>query len=187
MTQIASRIQGEFYPLQQEEWLRAWEELKPAEIKVLFYLRSIDPFGEKELDFGIAALAQKNQLSKSTVSVALRKLADQGWIEFGLLKVAEYGDVERQIRDRLQSELGGQSEVSTAVGRIDLLTKDEVIEIKNIRYWKGALGQILAYSAFFPEHSKRIHLFGRLDLAKLALAIKTCSEFGITVTFEEAY
>jgi len=33
--------------------------------------------------------------------------------------------------------------------------------------------------------SYRIHLFGKQDLAKLALAQATCSEFGITVTFEE--
>lgn len=31
----------------------------------------------------------------------------------------------------------------------------------------------------------RIHLFGRSDLAKLALAQATCLEFRITVTFEE--
>jgi DNA-binding transcriptional ArsR family regulator len=87
MTQNSSKIQGKFYPLQHEEWLRAWNELKPAEIKILYYLRAVDPFGEKELEFGVTALAKKLQLSKSTVSVALRKLADQGWIDLELVRV----------------------------------------------------------------------------------------------------
>ena len=75
--------------------------------------------------------------------------------------------------------------VITAVGRIDLLTESEVIEIKNIDDWKEVLGKILAYSAFFPTHAKRVHLFGKLDLGKLSLAKSTCFEFDITVTFEE--
>ncbi|KYC34887.1 hypothetical protein WA1_50130 [Scytonema hofmannii PCC 7110] len=94
-------------------------------------------------------------------------------------------DVERQIQDRLKHELGGQTEVVTAVGRIDLLTSTEVIEIKEISDWKEALGKVLAYSAFKPEHSKRIHPFGKPDLTKLALAQATGSEFDVVVTFEE--
>lgn len=116
----------------------------------------------------------------------MRKLRTAGllpkWFAF---KKTDCADIERRIRDRMKAELAEEVEVVTAVGRIDLLTATEVIEIKNISDWKEALGKILAYSAFFAEHSKRIHLFGRPELAKLALAQATCSEFGITVTFEE--
>lgn len=77
-------------------------------------------------------------------------------------------------------------EVTTTVGRIDLLTATEIIEIKEINEWKEALGKLLAYSSFFPQHNKRIHLFGRPDLSKLTIARATCKEFNITVTFEEA-
>lgn len=113
------------------------------------------------------------------------RLCKKGFLDSKYGQAASRDRIEHQIRDRLKAELGGQTEVVTAVGRIDLLTATEVIEIKNIDDWKEALGKILAYSAFFPEHSKRIHLFGKPDLTKLARFSATCSEFGITVTFEE--
>jgi hypothetical protein len=116
---------------------------------------------------------------------AVKQLCELQLIVGQLFGFDQKNDIEHQICDRLKLELGGEVEVITAVGRIDLLTAFEVIEIKNINNWKEALGKILAYSAFFPEHSKRIHLFGCRDCAKLALAQATCSEFEITVTFEE--
>lgn len=123
--------------------------------------------------------------SPRTVEKDLRKLGAVGLLPKWFTLKRPNVNIEFQIRARLQSELGGQVEVVTAVGRIDLLTESEVIEIKSIDDWKEALGKILAYAAFFPNHNKRIHLFGKPDLTKLALAQDTCSEFGVAVTFEE--
>lgn len=68
-------------------------------------------------------VAQKIGVYVETVDRDLRKLKAVGlvpkWFAF---KKADCTDIERKIRDRLQSELGGQVEVSTVVGRIDLLT-----------------------------------------------------------------
>jgi hypothetical protein len=131
-------------------------------------------------------IAEKIGVCVDTVDKDLRKLKTVGilpkWFAF---KRIDCADTERRIRDRLQSELGGQVEVSTAVGRVDLLTATEVIEVKNINKWKDGLGKVLAYGAFFPEHYKRIHLFGKLDLAKLAVVTASCANFAIAVTFEE--
>lgn len=90
---------------------------------------------------------------------------------------------EKAIRDQLMSVLGGQPEVSTPVGRIDLLTNSEIIEVKNVADWKSAMGQVLAYASFYPQHIKRIHLFGSVAPSANALAI--CSQQSIVVTFEE--
>ncbi|MBR8832533.1 MAG: MarR family transcriptional regulator [Stigonema ocellatum SAG 48.90 = DSM 106950] len=187
MTQ--NKIQGKFYPTKHEEWLRACKELTPSEFQVLYYLRTVDPYSN---GFQITAAqiardlsAPSKKVHRQTISRALKELVSKGYLpESYLPKSTQADDKETRIRDRLQIELGGQVEVTTAVGRIDLLTSSEVIEIKNIDDSKEALGKILAYSAFFPEHGKRIHLFGRPDLTKLALAQTTCFEFGITVTFE---
>jgi len=94
--------------------------------------------------------------------------------------------VEQVVRDRLHESLGGMKEVVTAVGRIDLLTDSEVIEVKGSGDWKGALGQVLAYGSFYPTHSKRIHLFSeRAIAAEYASQISvTCLELGVVVTFE---
>ena len=93
-------------------------------------------------------------------------------------------NIERQVRDRLSAELGGLTEVATPAGRIDLLTETEIVEVKQVKDWKSAIGQVLAYSGFYPEHHKRVHLFGRHD-ATLAKATSICNELGIKVTFEE--
>jgi hypothetical protein len=74
-------------------------------------------------------------------------------------------------------------QVVTAVGRIDLLTDTQIIEVKGFSEWKSALGQILAYSAFFPTHQKRIHLFGNeTQLIKLPDVEIACLPFDILVT-----
>ena len=91
--------------------------------------------------------------------------------------------VEKIVRDRLMLVIGGQPEVSTPVGRIDLLTDSEIIEVKHVADWKSAMGQVLAYASFYPQHTKRIHLFGLVAPSADALAI--CSQMRIAVTFEE--
>lgn len=198
MTQKNTGIQGKFYSLDRQEWLYDCRELTPAQTDV-FYVRTLDPHN-KGIEINAAHIARQlssaqSKVYRQTVSHALKEFVTSCFLPKQFLhKLVQFDDKERQIgvdakqlvvRHRLKSELGGQTEVVIAVGRIDLLTATEVIEIKNIDDWKEALGKILAYSAFFPNHSKRIHLFGKQNLAKLALAQGTCSEFGITVTFEE--
>jgi hypothetical protein len=66
---------------------------------------------------------------------------------------------ELNIVDKMNIDLNGQREVITSCGRIDILTKEQIIEVKEYKGWKAALGQILVYGNFYPEHQKRIHLF----------------------------
>jgi hypothetical protein len=88
---------------------------------------------------------------------------------------------ELEIQKKLQEKLGGEIEVETDVGFIDLLTNLEIIEIKNGKYWKHAVGQILIYSLEYPEHIKRIHLF---DICKSEIIEKCCKKYDIKVTYE---
>ena len=91
---------------------------------------------------------------------------------------------EKIIRDRLKQALGGETEVCTPVGKIDLLTSCQIIEVKPIKSWKSALGQLIAYAYFYPKHEKRLHLFGKqpktLDLIK-----HVCKQYSVIVTFQE--
>lgn len=103
--------------------------------------------------------------------------------------VTEQDSREKAIRNRLQSQLGGLTEVATPVGRIDLLTDLEIVEVKEISEWKHAMGQVLAYSGFYPEHKRRIHLFASKSNTSLEYALLQvrfiCDELNIIVTFEE--
>ncbi|MFB2770110.1 hypothetical protein ACE1AT_12610 [Pelatocladus sp. BLCC-F211] len=125
------------------------------------------------------------EISTAAFYRATKALKRRGDLTIVAKFAKQTSNIETRIRNRLHQELGGQVEVTTAIGRIDLLTTSEIIEVKNIDNWKEALRQILAYGAFFPEHKKRIHLFGKQDLAKIALIQATCSEFGIEISFEE--
>lgn len=176
-----------YYPLTCSEWLDAVRRLKPAERDVLYYLRTIDPFG-KGMDIGVRELAGVLGYNPGTVSKALKVLHDKEYID-----AAKYvnsriqNNLEQRIRDRLQQQLGGLPEIITPIGRIDLLTETQVIEIKPISDWKSALGQVLTYSGFYPQHQPRIHLFydpGN-PLKQAEDIQRICAEFGVEVTLEE--
>ena len=55
---------------------------------------------------------------------------------------------EKVIIDSLHLELGGEIEVRCLAGNIDLFTSTEIIEIKQLTGWKGAIGQILVYGDY---------------------------------------
>jgi len=92
--------------------------------------------------------------------------------------------LERNIQLRLQSSLGGKVEVRTLAGNIDLLTSDQIIEVKGVKEWKSALGQIIVYGKYYPSHQKRIHLFGETQTSYLELIRSHCSTSNVIVTHQ---
>jgi hypothetical protein len=73
---------------------------------------------------------------------------------------------EKLIVNKLNEILKGQTEVNTPIGKIDILTNTELIEVKKFKSWKAAIGQIISYGYFYPNKNRRIHLFdtGNNDL-----------------------
>lgn len=88
---------------------------------------------------------------------------------------------EKEIQLRLQSEMGGQIEVETHHGYIDLLTDTELIEIKVGYNWKYGLGQLYVYSEDYPDHQRRLHLF---DIESDESIEYICNKLNIIVTYE---
>ncbi len=91
MTQNHSRIQGKFYPLQHEEWLQACRELTPAQKDVLYYIRTLDPYGDG-VELSVSGIARQlstenKEVHRSTVSRALKVLDEKGFVDLELLKV----------------------------------------------------------------------------------------------------
>lgn len=97
---------------------------------------------------------------------------------------------EADLQKQLASVLDGRTEVITPVGMIDILTTDEIIEIKTWGEWKSAIGQILSYGFYFPGHKKRIHLFcipekfGARSSNLLREIINITEALGIAVTLQ---
>ena len=144
----------DFYPLTLELATKLRQaDLTAAEWRLWSYLVTLDPFGDRSL--GVTDIAEATVLQKCTVYKALKVLDEKGFIETArYVTFREQDDLEKRIRDQLHQELGGLTEVKIAVGRIDLLTNTEVIEVKQVNDWKSALGQVLAYAAFYPETSE---------------------------------
>ena len=172
-----TKIQGKFYPLKSSEWIDSINQLTHSELKILYYVRSLDPYNNG-IDLSASQIARdlstdKNKMHRSTVGRALKELERKKFIEPGLYSShVTQRNLEAEITDLLFKQLGGLTEVSTPAGRIDLLTDNEIIEVKRITDWKARtqrvltlrskalahtcrLGQILVYSAFYPEHQKR--------------------------------
>jgi hypothetical protein len=81
-----------------------------------------------------------------------------------------------------------QREVVTPIGRIDILTPTILIEVKRSKKWKDAIGQLLGYSAYYPQHIKYLYLFGELDIRQLGEVKQLCDIHKIILTisfFEE--
>lgn len=93
---------------------------------------------------------------------------------------------EKVVRDRLAATIpNSKIEVSTRSGRIDILTPSEVIEVKQVRRYKHAIGQVISYGYYYPQHQKRIHLYGKVSSQQRKLIVRECGIARITVTFEE--
>jgi hypothetical protein len=81
-----AKIEGKFYPLQHQEWLRACRELTPAELKVLYYIRTADPYSNG-VRLTAAAIARdlscegQTPVSRQTVSRAVKNLDKLGYID----------------------------------------------------------------------------------------------------------
>jgi hypothetical protein len=122
MPQNPTKIQGKFYPLQQEEWLAACRELTQAQLTILYYIRTSDPYNQG-IEINCAEIARQisspeRAIHRQTVSRALKELVVKGYLPDKYRFVsAPADDTEHRIRDRLHAELGGQVEVVTAVGQ----------------------------------------------------------------------
>ena len=128
-------------------------------------------------------IMEQAKISRSGYTTAIGKLADADLLpEWCSIKRKRHP--ERDVRDRLQAQLGGQVEAYTRYGLIDLLTATELIEIKTVDRWKDAVGHILAKAHRYPNHAKRLHLFSSEEPI-LETIEQVCTPHDIRVTFEK--
>lgn len=92
---------------------------------------------------------------------------------------------EEMIQKEFVENYGGLREVLTPVGKIDVLTDKHIIEIKRAKAWKGAVGQLLMYSHYYPNHQKILYLFEINKCVDLELIEYHCGEFNITTIIKQ--
>ena len=91
---------------------------------------------------------------------------------------------EKTIANRLAVELNGRREVYVDGNkRIDILSDTEIIEVKKYRNMLSAVGQILYYSEFYPNRTRRIHLFEHGNKRDQKFEMM-CGALNIILTYE---
>lgn len=92
---------------------------------------------------------------------------------------------ERNLQLNYQSRLGGKIEVTTPVGRVDLVTDDSLFEFKNWKGFKEALGQVLCYKRYIKVKNYCIVLFNCPENFKnntlYAEMLSICENYNITL------
>lgn len=98
-------------------------------------------------------------------------------------KTTKIGEIS--VRNKLATKLSGQTEVPCKTGFVDILAEQEVIEVKTIKDWKGAIGQVLVYACEFKNKTPRIHLFGNASTEYKHMILSFCSRLNVVATFED--
>ncbi|MGB5636628.1 MAG: MarR family transcriptional regulator [Waterburya sp.] len=85
------KILGKFYPLKSEEWVETVKQLTHSELKVLYYVRSLDPYNQgislTPIQIAKDLSTEKSKMHRSTVGRALKSLDSKGFIQMELLQV----------------------------------------------------------------------------------------------------
>jgi Mn-dependent DtxR family transcriptional regulator len=122
MTQ--TRIQGKFYPLQHEEFIKLNKLLTQAEFAVHLWLKTKDPFGDKLIEASTKQIADDLNVSRRTIQRALVKLRDLNLIDLIITKF-QYrvkshppeNASEPKVKEKLKvATSGSPSDISVAIG-----------------------------------------------------------------------
>lgn len=91
--------------------------------------------------------------------------------------------IELYLQNKLAKERSGKKEVKTPLGRIDILTNVELIEIKEYKNWKNGIGQLISYSKFHPGKELCLYLFGEItsDIRQIQ---ELCHDNGIKLQYD---
>ena len=99
------KVQGKFYPLQHQEFLKLNQILTQSELSVYLWLKTDDPFGGKLIEADTQKIAEDLTISRRTVQRALVKLQQEDLIELVISK----------FRYRLKSKSAPQSENNSEI------------------------------------------------------------------------
>ena len=118
-----------------------------------------------------------------------QKFQSDAWLKFynGLKKKAiipkKKVKYEHILRDLIAVSEHGVTEKFTPVGYIDVFTPSHIIEVKTLTMWKHGLGQLQAYSCYFPDKKRRLHLFNCQKNSNVTEIINVCNRLGIEVSY----
>lgn len=116
------KVQGKFYPLQHQEFLKLNQILTQSELSVYLWLKTNDPFGGKFIEADTQKIAEDLEISRRTVQRALVKLQQECLIELVISKF------KYRMKSKLSSDNDYLSEINDKSTReISKLSDDNKI------------------------------------------------------------
>ena len=100
-----TKIQGKFYPLQHEEFIKLNKHLTQSELAVYLWLKTNDPFGERLIEADTKEIAKDLSVSRRTIQRALVKLRAENLIDLVITKF------HYRIRSKSASDNNNTTEV----------------------------------------------------------------------------
>lgn len=92
---------------------------------------------------------------------------------------------EKAIAESFKDSLKARLEVRTPVGVVDLVSDayGMIAEIKAIKNWKHAIGQVLVYQYYFKDKCPMVILFGETDDSYRDMVRFHADRLGVAVMF----
>jgi hypothetical protein len=93
---------------------------------------------------------------------------------------------ELAVQKKLEKKYNGTHK-TTPAGIIDVWCQDGlIVEAKSWDNWKAAIGQLMAYGYYYPNHMLKVHFFGKIpDDEKRIVIITICTHYRIAVDWEK--
>jgi hypothetical protein len=90
---------------------------------------------------------------------------------------------ERFYQRLIEQEISG-GPASCRCGRADVLSDSVIVEIGRWSNWMMKIGQVSAYSVYYPGRQKRIHLFGEQPSdSVIDMISEVCDSLGIVLSY----
>lgn len=177
--------QPSLHPLR---WLRRQRDV------ILFFHGDLDDRGQTKVQFGERG-PQLTCHHALRAAVENEKVYRGAGYYFGSRYVAEEylssspsgQHVETALVDALVVERDvTRVEHPSPVGRVDLISENELIEVKCARLWKHGLGQLLAYAHYENRPKRILYTFDPTEAPKgFDRAREVCTALGVELVFRK--
>lgn len=134
---MSDKIQGKFYPLQNEEVVKIFTELTKSQASVLLYIRTLDPYGNG-INIKASQIAHSLQISRNAVYEAIRVLGEKDYlmvedIEY-TMRLHHKGILNNPNSDSCQCDTQASSEDDTKISGLQQPSGDDTSnsQMKNV-------------------------------------------------------
>ncbi len=113
-----------FFKLTANGWIELYSQLTKSELGLLYYIRSLDPFGDREKEISTSEIAKQLHVSVRTVQRALASLKEKGLIVSKYVRTCVSGSIASPS-DNLVMEA---TPTDTQATQSDINTTQNVVE-----------------------------------------------------------